>query len=92
MGTANQEWDGPDRRNPNGWDRYEMKVLSDIQNIQGEVKEVKDNMGKMQVSFAEMRIELKQIVSASAAKTSAIVSLAVAVVSGVVVWFITGNK
>mgnify|MGYP003586275028 CR=1 FL=1 len=92
MGTANQEWDETDRRNPNGWDRYEIKVLSDIKNIQEEVKDVKDDMSKMQIAFAEMKVEVKQIVSSSATKTSGWVSLGVSLVSGLIIFWLTGIK
>lgn len=92
MGTANQEWDGLDRRHPNGWDRYEIKVLSDIKDMQEEVSEVKKDMGKMQVAFAEMKVEIKQIVGASATKTSGWVSLGVSIVSGIVIFLLTGVK
>ncbi len=92
MGTANQEWDGSDRRHPNGWDRYEMKVLSDIKNIQDEVKDVKEDVSKMQIAFAEMKVELKQIVGASATRTSGIVSVVVSVISGVIMFVVTGMK
>ena len=92
MGTANQEWDGTDRRSPNGWDRYELKVLSDIKNIQDEVKDVKEDMSKMQIAFAEMKVEVKQIVSSSATKTSGWVSLGVSLVSGLIIFWLTGIK
>ena len=92
MGTANQEWDGTDRRHANGWDRYEMKVLSDIKNIQDEVKDVKEDVSKMQIAFAEMKVELKQIVGASATRTSSVVSTVISIVSGVVVFLLTGTK
>ena len=92
MGTANQEWDGVDRRHATGWDRYEMKVLSDINNIQAEVKDVKEDMSKMQIAFAEMKVEVKQIVGASATKTSGIVSVLVSVVSGIILFALTGVK
>lgn len=92
MGTANHEWDGTDRRHTNGWDRYEMKVLSDIKNIQDEVKDVKEDVSKMQIAFAEMKVELKQIVGASATRTSGIVSIVVSVISGVIMFMVTGMK
>lgn len=93
MGTANQEWDGTtDRRNPTGWDRYEMKVLADISNIQTEVKEIKVSMSQMQIGFAEMKMEVKQIVSESATKTSSIVSTIVSVIGGVVMYVISEIK
>lgn len=92
MGTANQEWDGPDRRQATGWDRYEIKVLSDIKNIQDEVGGIKKDMSSMQVGFAEMRVEVKQIVSSSATKTSGIVSVIVSVISGAILFFVTGVK
>ena len=92
MGTANQEWDGLDRRQATGWDRYEIKVLSDIKNIQDEVGGIKKDMSSMQVGFAEMRIEVKQIVSSSATKTSGIVSVIVSVISGAILFFVTGIK
>lgn len=92
MGTANQEWDGYDRRHATGWDRYEVKVLSDIKNVQEEVGEIKKDMSKMQVAFAEMKVEVKQIVSSSATRTSGIVSIIVSVVSGVIMYLVTGMK
>ena len=92
MGTADQEWDGTDRRHATGWDRYEIKVLSDIKNMQEEVKDVREDVGKIQVAFAEMKVELKQIVGASAARTSGIVSVLVSVVSGAIMFLITGMK
>ena len=92
MGTANQEWDGVDRRHLTGWDRYELKVLSDIKNIQDEVKDVKDDVSQMQVAFAEMKVELKQIVGSSATRTSGVVSVIVSVISGVIMFLITGAK
>lgn len=92
MGTADQEWDGHDRRHPNGWDRYEVKVLSDIKDIREEVAEVKKNMSTMQVSFAEMKVELKQVVGASATRTSSIVSIVVNIIGGVIIFLLTGMK
>lgn len=92
MGTANQEWDGPDRRQATGWDRYEIKVLSDIKSIQEEVGEIKKDMSNMQIGFAEMKMEVKQIVGASATKTSGVVSVIVSVISGVIMFFVTGMK
>lgn len=92
MGTANQDWDEIDRRHSTGWDRYEMKVLSDIKNIQDEVKEVKGDVSKMQVAFAEMRVEIKQIVSASATKTSSVVSTIVSTIGGIIVYVLTVLK
>ena len=92
MGTANQEWDGYDRRYTTGWDRYEVKVLSDIKNIQEEVGDIKKDMSNMQIAFAEMKMEVKQIVSASATKTSSVVSIVVSVVSGVIMYLVTGSK
>lgn len=92
MGTANQEWDGHDRRQAVGWDRYEMKVLSDIENIQEEVGDIKKTMSSMQIAFAEMKMEVKQIVSASATKTSSVVSTIVSVIGGVIVYVLTGLK
>lgn len=92
MGTADQEWNGSDRRQATGWDRYEIKVLSDIKNIQDEVGGIKKDMSSMQVGFAEMRVEVKQIVSSSATKTSGIVSVIVSVISGAILFFATGIK
>lgn len=92
MGTANQEWDGHDRRQMTGWDRYEIKVLSDIKNIQEEVVGIKKDMSNMQIGFAEMKMEVKQIVGASATKTSGVVSVIVSVVSGIIMFFVTGMK
>jgi hypothetical protein len=46
----------------------------------------------MQVGFAEMRVEVKQIVSSSATKTSGIVSVIVSVISGAILFFVTGMK
>ena len=92
MGTANQEWDGPDRRQATGWDRYEIKVLSDIKSIQEEVGGIKKDMANMQIGFAEMKMEVKQIVGASATKTSGVVSVIVSVISGVIMFFVTGMK
>lgn len=87
-----QEWNGEDRRSPIGWDRYEMKVLSDIDDVKKEVADIKKDMTTMQMGFAEMKMEVKQIVGASATKTSSIVSIIVSVVSGVVVFMLTGIK
>ena len=69
----NHEWDGVDRRNPTGWDRYEMKVLSDITDVKKEVADIKKDMSAMQLGFTEMKMEVKQIVSSSATKTSSVV-------------------
>ena len=92
VGT-NQEWDGQhDRRNPSSWDRYEVKVLSDIKSIQDEVGEIKKDISRVQVGFAEMKIELKQIVGDSATKTSGIVSTVVSIIGGVIVYVLTGMK
>ena len=92
MGTANQEWDGYDRRYTTGWDRYEVKVLSDIKNIQEEVGSIKKDMSNMQIAFAEMKMEVKQIVSASATKTSSVVSTIITTVGGIIVYVLTGMK
>ena len=92
MVTADQEWDGYDRRHTTGWDRYEVKVLSDIKNIQEEVGDIKKDISNMQIAFAEMKMEVKQIVSASATKTSSVVSIVVSVVSGVIMYLVTGSK
>lgn len=92
MGTANQEWDGLDRRHTNGWDRYEMKVLSDIKNMQDEVKDVREDVSKMQVAFAEMKVELKQIVGASATRTSSVISIVVNVIGGVIMFLLIGKS
>lgn len=92
MGTANQEWDGYDRRHTTGWDRYEVKVLSDIKNIQEEVGDIKKDMSNMQIAFAEMKMEVKQIVSASATKTSSVVSTIITTVGGIIVYVLTGMK
>jgi hypothetical protein len=92
MGTANQEWDGYDRRHTTGWDRYEVKVLSDIKNIQEEVGSIKKDMSNMQIAFAEMKMEVKQIVSASATKTSSVVSTIITTVGGIIVYVLTGMK
>jgi hypothetical protein len=69
-----------------------VKVLSDIKNIQEEVGDIKKDMSNMQIAFAEMKMEVKQIVSASATKTSSVVSITVSVVSGVIMYLVTGSK
>lgn len=92
MGTANHEWDGYDRRNPNGWERHEVKVLSDITEIKKEVDDIKKGMTDMQIGFAEMKMEVKQIVGASATKTSGVVSTIITTVGGIIVYVLTGLK
>lgn len=88
----NHEWDGVDRRNPTGWDRYEMKVLSDISDVKGEIKDIKTTIAQMQIGFTEMKTELKQVVSASATKTSSVVSTIVSTIGGIIVYVLTGMK
>ena len=88
----NHEWDGVDRRNPTGWDRYEMKVLSDITDVKKEVADVKKDMMVMQLGFTEMKMEVKQIVSSSATKTSSIVSTLITTIGGIVLYVLTGIK
>ena len=88
----NHEWDGIDRRNPTGWDRYEMKVLSDISDVKGEIKDIKTTIAQMQIGFTEMKTELKQVVSASATKTSSVVSTIVSTIGGIIVYVLTGMK
>lgn len=88
----NHEWDGVDRRNPTGWDRYEMKVLSDISEVKGEIKDIKTTISQMQIGFTEMKTELKQVVSASATKTSSVVSTIVSTIGGIIVYVLTGLK
>ena len=88
----NHEWDGVDRRNPTGWDRYEMKVLSDISDVKGEIKDIKTTISQMQIAFTEMKTELKQVVSASATKTSSVVSTIITTVGGIIVYVLTGMK
>ena len=88
----NHEWDGVDRRNPTGWDRYEMKVLSDISDVKGEIKDIKTTISQMQIAFTEMKTELKQVVRASATKTSSVVSTIITTVGGIIVYVLTGMK
>ena len=88
----NHEWDGVDRSNPTGWDRYEMKVLSDISDVKGEIKDIKTTIAQMQIGFTEMKTELKQVVSASATKTSSVVSTIVSTIGGIIVYVLTGMK
>lgn len=92
MGTANQEWDGIDRRHQPGWEKYEYKVLTDIKEVKEEVKEIRGDVTKIQLELAKMGMEIKQVVSKSATTTSTGVSLAISVISGVIIWLITGTK
>ena len=92
MHATNQEWDGVDRRHRPGWERYEYKVLTDIEEVKDEVKEIRGDVTKVQLELAKMGMEIKQVVSKSATTTSTWVSLVVSVVSGVMIWIITGSK
>lgn len=87
------EYTGEERRS--GWDRQELKVLGDIQNIKEEVKDIKKTMSELQLSFVKLGLEVQQIVGDSATKTSIRVSLIVgvliAVVSGLIMTYITGK-
>ena len=49
-------------------------------------------MTAMKITLAEMRVEIKQIVSKSATTTSSIVSTIISIASGVVIFMITENK
>lgn len=69
-----------------------IKVLSDIDNMKSEVKDVKEAMSKMQVSFAEMKVEIKQIVGSSATKTSSAISILVNVIGGVIMFLLVGKS
>lgn len=75
-----------------GWDRYEMKVLSDIKEAKDEIKEVKDEVYELKLAFTEMKMEVKQIVNKSAATTGFWVSFFVSIASGIAVYLITGER
>lgn len=86
-------WDGiTERRDSTDWLQYKQKVLSDIKDTKDDVADMKDDVTDIKIGLAELRIELKQIVGKSAATTSTWVSLLVSVISGVIVYFMTGMK
>lgn len=85
-------WDGTERRDSTDWLQYKQKVLSDIKETKDDVADMKDDVTDIKISLAELRVELKQIVGKSASITSTWVSLIVSVISGVIVYFMTGMK
>lgn len=84
-------WDGTERRETD-WLQYKQKVLSDIKETKDDVAGIKDDVTDIKITLAELRLELKQIVGKSAAATSTWVSLAVSVISGIIVYVLTGMK
>ena len=85
-------WDGTERRDSTDWLQYKQKVLSDIQDTKEDVKDIKDDVMDIKMALTELKIEIKQIVGKSATTTSTWVSMAVSVISGIVIYYITGAK
>jgi len=86
-------WDGStERRDSTDWFQYKQKVLSDIKDTKDDVADMKDDVTDIKIGLAELRIELKQIVGKSATTTSTWVSLLVSVISGIIVYVMTGMK
>jgi hypothetical protein len=91
--SMNEEYSGAERRS--GWERQELKVLGDIQDIKEDVKGVKKAMSDLQLTTVKMGIEVQQMVNDSATRTSTRVSLivgvSIAVASGLIMIYITGK-
>lgn len=88
-----EHWDGTtERRIDTDWLQNKQKVLSDIKDTKDDVKDIKEDVTDIKITLAELRLEIKQVVSKSATTTSSWISLAVSVVSGVIIYFITGQK
>lgn len=87
-----QEYHGQERRVSTDWPEYKPIILNDIKETKQEVKEITKDMTAMKITLAEMRVEIKQIVSKSATTTSSIVSTIISIASGIVIFMITGNK
>ena len=88
MGNEHQ-WDGVDRRD--SWNQHEKLVLNHITESKIEINNIKNDLNNIKITLAEFRIELKQIVSSSASRTSGIISVAVSVVSGLIMYFLIGK-
>jgi septal ring factor EnvC (AmiA/AmiB activator) len=86
------EWDGTERRIDTDWLRDKQKVLSDIKDTKDDVKDIKEDVMDIKITLAELKVEIKQIVNKSATTTSSWISLAVSIISGIAIYFITGTK
>lgn len=92
MGNEQPHWDGStERRNIEGWSQYEKLVLNHISESKSEIKDIKEDVNEIKVTLAEFKVELKQSISSSATRTSGIVSIAISVVSGIIMYFLTGK-
>jgi len=87
------EYTGEERRS--GWERQELKVLGDIQDIKEDVRGVKKAMSDLQLTTVKMGIEVQQMVNESATRTSTrislIVGVSIAVISGLIMIYVTGK-
>ena len=88
---GNENWDGIDRRQDADWLQYKQKVLSDINDTKQDIKDIKTDVTAIKLTLAEFKVELKQIISSSATRTSSYVSLAISVISGVILYFLIGK-
>lgn len=87
-----EDWHGDqERRAASNWDKYETKVLEDIKEVKGEVKVIQSEIRGIEITLAEMKIEIKQIVNKSATTTSSIVSVVISIISGIILYFVTGK-
>lgn len=87
------EWDEIERRGSSELTTYKFKVLEEsIEDIKDEVKESRKEVKEFMKDMIEMKVELKQLVGKSAATTSSWISLAISILSGVAIYFITGTK
>lgn len=87
---GNENWDGINRRHE-GWNQYEKLVLNHITESKAEIKDIKADVSNIQITLAGFKVELKQIISSSATRTSSYISLAISVISGVVLYFLIGK-
>ena len=86
------DWDRTERMIDTDWLRDKQKVLSDIKDTKEDVKDIKGDVTDIKITLAELKVEIKQIVSKSATSTSSWISLGVSIVSGVIIYFVTGQK
>jgi len=87
-----QGWAGEERRvtgvfDPD-WHRHKEKIIEDSKEIKATVTKVIDTVNDIRIAQAEMRLELRSVVSRGSFVTSSITSILVTVIGGLIMSYL----
>ncbi len=90
---SNPEWDGRVERRAEvfdpDWREHKGKIIADSQENKQALQKVLDKQTDILLAQAEMKLEIKNIVSKNSFWTSSLVSFVVTAIGGILTWWLS---